>query len=132
MTNNSVFLKGNLARDPEIKVTQGGKTFARFTVVTNDKYLSNGEQKENTSYVPIVAWGETAEAVGNELKKGSSVMVEGRYTSRSYEGNDGQKKYITEVTANVVASVLGGKHQQKQTDNFSQFGTSKPDPGIPF
>ena len=51
MTNNSVFLKGNLARDPEIKVTQGGKTFARFTVVTNDKYFSNGEQKENTSCV---------------------------------------------------------------------------------
>ena len=106
---NSVQIVGNLTRDPQIRATKTGRPVASFSVAVNRSYVSQtGEQKEITDYINVVAWGAIAEAVGNQLKKGSRVFVEGRYTTRSYETPDGQKRYVTEVTANLVALPLGG------------------------
>ena len=129
---NSMTAIGNLVRDPEIRSTKTGKMVAQFTVATNDSYTTgDGEVKERTSYIPVVAWGRMAEGLQG-VKKGANVCVEGRYTSRSYETPDGTKKYATEVIANFVGvSVIGLQQQQEQSD-FSRFGEAHSDESIPF
>lgn len=142
---NSVQIVGNLTRDPQIRATKTGRPVASFSVAVNRSYVSQtGEQKEITDYINVVAWGAIAEAVGNQLKKGTRVFVEGRYTTRSYETPDGQKRYVTEVTANLVALPLGGSGHSagsaaedhagaSQTKgNFTQFGAPRTDEDIPF
>jgi single-strand DNA-binding protein len=110
---NSVQLLGNLARDPEIRFTKTGRAMARFTVACTNTYIPYGAQepREITDFVPCVAWGNLAETCGNNLAKGSRVFVEGRYSTRSYETPDGQKRYVTEVVANFVAQTMGSEHQ---------------------
>lgn len=146
---NSVQIMGNLTRDPQMRATKTGKAVASFSVAVNRTYSApNGEQRELTDFVSVVAWGALAEAVGNQLKKGTRVFVEGRYSSRSYETQDGQKRYVTEVTANLIALPIGVQHGTQaapdmggyaQTGgfgqsrgNFSQFGTPRTDEDIPF
>lgn len=143
---NSVQVLGNLTRDPQIRATKTGKAVASFSVAVNRNYtLPTGEQRQMTDYVNVVAWGTLAEAVGNQLKKGSRVYVEGRFSTRSYETPDGQKRYVTEVVANIVAQPLGtgraaqpahapeaGGFGQPQGGSFGQFGKSQTDEDIPF
>lgn len=120
---NIVEITGHLARDPIIRATKTGKSVASFTVAVNRNYTTpQGEQRELTDWVNVVAWGPLAEAVGNQLKKGTYVFVQGRYSTRSYEAKDGTKRYITEVTANMAAIPLSTKAKETRGD-FSQFGT---------
>jgi single-strand DNA-binding protein len=135
---NTVNIIGNLARDPQIRATQSGKAVASFTVATNRNVMINGEKKQLTDWVSVTAWGNLAEAIGNSLKKGSYVFVSGRFSTRSYE-KDGQKKYVSEVVASVVAIPLDTRSNQENAGNnhenegsFSQFGTSQRDEDIPF
>ena len=110
---NSVQLIGNLARDPEIRFTKTGKAIALFTVAVTRSYTPNGSQetRELTDFIPVVAWGNLAETCGNNLAKGNRVFVEGRMSVRSYETQDGQKRYVTEVVANFVAQTMGSEKQ---------------------
>ena len=104
---NTVQLIGNLARDPQLRTTKTGSTVAAFTVAVKHSYTTpQGEQKELTDWINVVAWGNLAKAVASQLKKGSRVFVEGRYSTRSYDTADGQKKYVVEVIANMVAAPL--------------------------
>ncbi len=115
---NSVQIIGNLPRDPAIRSTKAGRAVASFTVAVSRQYTTpQGEQKEITDWINVVAWGNLAEAVGNQLRKGSRVFVEGRYTTRSYDGSDGQKRWITEVTANFIGASL---EIQAQGTTYSQ------------
>ena len=104
---------------------------ATFTVAASDEYVnsSTGEVKQQTAYVQCVAWGKRGELVGN-LKKGDQVFVEGRLNTRSYETHDGQKRYITEVVANMVGVSLG---ETMAESNFDSFGnTQASNEEIPF
>lgn len=122
---NSVQIKGNLARDPVVRATKTGRAVASFTVAVNRNYTTpQGEVKEITDWVNVVAWGTMAEAVGNHLKKGDRCFVEGRFTTRSYDTQDGQRRWVSEVTANFIAVPLGGK-----TDAASQL--SQPQAQVP-
>lgn len=104
---NTVQLIGNLARDPQLRTTKTGSTVAAFTVAVKHSYTTpQGEQKELTDWINVVAWGNLGKAVASQLKKGSRVFVEGRYSTRSYDTADGQKKYVVEVIANMVAAPL--------------------------
>lgn len=126
---NRVQIMGNLGKDPEIKVTNGGKTVARLSVAVNRKYTdSQGEEKQYTEWVNVVAWGKLAEAAGNELQKGDYVYAEGRYSTRSYEKND-ETRYFTEVVANVIARPIGGKEKEKPITKFTDFGQAEYEPG---
>lgn len=144
---NSVQLLGNLARDPEIRFTKTGKTVAMFTVACTRAYTPVGstEQRELTDFIPCVAWGNLAENCGNSLSKGSRVFVQGRISVRSYETQDGQKRYITEVVCDLVAQTLGGKStsapvprasapQPTSAPNtgFSSMGNDASEEEIPF
>lgn len=120
---NSVQIMGNLTRDPQMRATKTGQPVASFSVAVNRTYTApNGEQRELTDFVNVVAWRNLAEAVGNQLRKGTRVFVEGRFTSRTYETPDGQKRYISEVTANLIALPIGTQHasQPSQDGGYSQ------------
>ena len=125
---NSVQVLGTLTRDPQIRATKTGRAVASFSIAVNRSYITpQGEQKELTDFINVVAWGTLAEAVGNQLKKGTRVFVEGRYATRSYEAQDGSRRYVTEVVANMIALPLTTKKPMPQPDACSQFGIAEPD-----
>lgn len=97
---NRVTLIGNLTRDPELRYTPSGQAVASFAVATNRSYVDqSGERKDIPEFTNIVTWGKLAEIAKNLLAKGRKVYVEGRLQTRSWEGQDGVKRYTTEVVA---------------------------------
>lgn len=127
---NTVQIMGNLARNSEVRYTQSGKAVATFTVAASNTYLdSEGQTKEQTAFVNCVAWGKLGESVGN-LRKGNRAFVEGRLQTRSYETQDGQKRYVTEVVANFVGTSL--MNDDAGTSNFDSFENTSQDENIPF
>jgi len=101
---NKVQLIGNLGFNPEIKILQGGKKMARFSLATNETYRNAaGEKIKETQWHTIVGWGKIADIVEKLLKKGNEVALEGKLMNRSYTDKDGNKKYISEV---VISEVL--------------------------
>lgn len=99
MSLNRVQIIGNLVRDPEMRQIPGGQTVTTFTVATNFTWVDQSGQKQDKSeFHDIVAWRKLAEICGQYLKKGSKVFAEGRLQTRSWEGEDGQKRYKTEIT----------------------------------
>ena len=95
---NKVLLIGNLGQDPDILVMESGNKMARFSIATNETYRNGkGERITDTQWHQVIAWGKTAEIVENYLTKGKEVAVEGKLIHRSYDTQDGQKKYVTEV-----------------------------------
>ena len=105
MSLNKVMLIGRLTRDPEMRYTPSGQPVTSFSIATN-RYGSgpDGDRREFTDYHNCVAWNigkrNLAEIMGQNLKKGSLVYVEGRLQTRSWEGQDGQKRKTTEVIVN--------------------------------
>ena len=106
---NRVFLMGNLTRDPEIRYTSGGAAVANLGLASNRTYMSKaGEKKEEVCFTRVVVWGKQAENCGQYLSKGSSVFVEGRLQSRSWETDDHQKRNTLEVVALSVQFLSRG------------------------
>lgn len=140
---NAVQLLGNLGRDPIIRATRTGRAVASFSLAVSRAYTTpQGERRELTDWINIVAWGQLAEAVRSELKKGSRVFVAGRISSRSYDAQDGTKRYVTEVVAETICGQLqapsnngqsygngqySGGQQGNQPGNFGQFGEARPE-----
>lgn len=103
MSLNKCMIIGNLGRDPEMRYTPSGQPVTQFTVAVNRNYKNQaGEWQEETEWFRIVAWGPLAERTAEYLRKGRKVYVEGRLQSRQWEGQDGQKRYTTELVANTV------------------------------
>jgi single-strand DNA-binding protein len=96
---NKVFLYGNLTRDPELKALPSGGQVANFGLATNRTYKDkSGAKQEATEFHNVVAFGRTAEVIAQYVKKGRPIFVEGRITTRSWEGKeDGKKQYRTEI-----------------------------------
>ncbi len=106
---NRVFLMGNLTRDPELRYVPSGTAVATFDLAVNRPYSTQtGEKKEETSFIRIVVWARRAEVCAEYLIKGSPVFVEGRLRSRTWQGQDGQKRSTIEVVANNVQFLRGG------------------------
>jgi single-strand DNA-binding protein len=94
-------LIGNLTRDPEMRYTPQGTAVCTFGVATNSSWTNDaGEKKENVEFHNIVAWNKLAEICAQLLKKGRKVFVEGRLSTRSWQGQDGTQKQRTEVVIN--------------------------------
>ncbi len=98
---NRVMISGRLTRDPDLRYTPSGAPVCTFRIASNQRYRdrSTGEWKERVTYVNVVAWRELAERLGERLKRGSAVFVEGTLQSRSWETEDGQKKSVMEIRA---------------------------------
>lgn len=106
MNLNKIFIIGNLTRDPEIRNLPSGQNVASFAIATNRFYNDkSGQKQKDSQFHNIVAFGRLAEISAQYLKKGSLAMIEGRLQHRSWEGQDGQKKYRTEI---VVQSMQLG------------------------
>lgn len=100
---NKVQLIGNLTKDPEVKTITSGQVVASFSVATNSSWVDKtGQKQEKSEFHNIVAWGKLAEICGSYMKKGKKVYVEGRLQTRDWEGEDGVKKYRTEIVAENV------------------------------
>ena len=116
VNTNCVIITGNLARDSELRFTANQKPVLSFTVACNRSWKDdNGELRDAADFFPVVLWGKSAEALEQYLKKGKSVLVKGHLQTRSYEGRDGVKKYVTEIIADMFGGVelLGGGSQDR-------------------
>ena len=97
---NKIMIIGNLGRDPELRYTAGGTPVADFSVATTERWKgSDGEFQEHTEWHNVAVWRRLAEIAGEYLRKGRRVYVEGKLRTRSWDGQDGQKRYKTEVMA---------------------------------
>jgi single-strand DNA-binding protein len=94
---NRIILIGRLTQDPELKYTQNGTAVATFTLAVNRRF-----KRDEADFIPIVVWNKPAENCASYLGKGSQVAVEGRLQVRSYETQEGQRRYVTEVVAENV------------------------------
>jgi single-strand DNA-binding protein len=100
---NKVMIIGNVGSEPEMRFTPNGNPVTSFRVATNWIYTSpEGERKQETEWFSVVAWNKLAEQCNQFLNKGRLVYVEGRLRTRSWESQDGQKHYRTEIIANRV------------------------------
>lgn len=100
---NKAIIIGNLTRDPELRSTPAGVQVANIGIATNRVWKDkNGAKQEATDYHNVVVFGRQAETAAQYLKKGASVMIEGRLQTRSWDGQDGKKNYRTEIVADRV------------------------------
>jgi single-strand DNA-binding protein len=117
---NKVIIVGNLGRDPEIRYMPSGDAIANIAVATSykSKDRNSGEQKELTEWHRISFFGRLAEIVGQYLKKGSSVYVEGRLQTRKYTDKDGIERYATDIIAENM-QMLGGRQGMGGDSSYS-------------
>lgn len=104
---NKAILIGRLTRDPELRTTTSGISSTSFTVAVSRTYTNQNGERE-TDFINCVAWRKQAENIAKYCKKGSQVAVEGRIQTRSYDAQDGTKRYVTEILADNV-TFLGAK-----------------------
>ena len=109
---NKVILIGNLANDPESRTTQSGIAQCSFRLAVQRRFKgANGERE--TDFLPVVCWRQTAEFAQRYLAKGRKVAVEGSIQTRSYDAQDGSRRYVTEIIADSVEAV-GGREDGAQ------------------
>lgn len=120
---NRVFLIGNLANDPESRTTQSGIAQCSFRIAVQRRFKgANGERE--TDFLPVVCWRQTAEFAQRYLAKGRKVAVEGSIQTRSYDAQDGSKRYVTEIIADIVEAVGGREDGAQNAQNARS--TQKP------
>jgi single-strand DNA-binding protein len=104
MALSKIQIIGNLGRDPELRYTPSGRPVATFTVAVNQsqKNQQSGEWIESTDWFRVSIWGDRGERAAENLRKGSRVFVDGRFRTREYEANDGQKRISLDITADTV------------------------------
>lgn len=106
---NKIIVIGNLGRDPEMRYTPNGQSVTSFSVASNRKYTTAaGEQREETEWFNVSAWGRHAELCNQYLTKGQQVYVEGRLHSRTYETRDGQTRFVNEINLTDVQFLSRG------------------------
>jgi len=122
---NKVMIIGNMGKDPEMRFTANGSAVTTFPVAANRRYpKQDGEWAEETEWFNVVTWNQLAERCSQNLQKGSRVYVEGRLQTRSWDGQDGQRHFRTEVVANVVSS------QDRRQAGAVPVGAGDEDAGI--
>jgi len=126
MSLNRAQLIGNLTRDPELRQIPGGSTVASFSIATNFTWTDQqGQKQEKAEFHNIVAWRKLAEICGQYLKKGSKVFIEGRMQTREWEGEDGVKRYRTEIVADnmIMLNSKGGSMGGGMGDEAASYGS---------
>jgi single-strand DNA-binding protein len=130
MSLNKCMIIGNLGRDPEMRYTPSGQAVTQFTVAVNRNYKdSQGERQEETEWFRVVAWGQQAEFAAEYLRKGQKVFVEGRIQTRQWEGQDGQKRYTTELVANTIQNLERRPREDAGEGGYG--GSQEPRPQRP-
>ena len=123
---NKVVLVGRLTAKPELRYTPQNTAFTRFSVAVNRNFTNQQGERE-ADFINIVVWRKQAENVKNYLSQGSQVAIEGRIQTRSYDDNNGQKRYITEVVADNV-EFLSSKNSSNSSNGGNNSQPSDPTP----
>ncbi len=116
---NKVILIGRLARDPELRTTGSGISVTRFTVAVNRPFNSQNGGQNQADFIGCIAWRRQAENIAKYCTKGSQVAVEGRIQTGSFDGQDGQKHYTTDIIADNV-TFLGSRSDSNNQSGYSQ------------
>ena len=120
---NKVILVGRLGADPELKSVGNSQSVARLSVATSETWMDKNNQKqERTEWHRVVVWGRQAENCGKHLSKGRQVYVEGRLQTRSWEDQQGQKKYATEIVATTVQFLGAGTAERGEQQSTRASG----------
>lgn len=115
MALNKVLLIGNVGKDPEIRHLESGASVATITLATSERFKDrNGEMKEVTEWHTVIAWRQLADLASNYIRKGSQIYVEGKIRSRSWDDQNGQKRYVTEIQADSI-QLLGRRSDSQST-----------------
>ncbi len=132
--NNLVILDGRLGQDVEIKTILNGQQVAKLSLATSDIYTKDNEKIEKTEWHTIIAWGKTAENIHKLCKKGDSISVHGKLQYRSWEDQQGQKRYTTEILCNEFKLHSSAKSQDKkeQTEQKEHAPSRPMNDDIPF
>lgn len=130
---NKVILVGNLGKDPEVRYAPSGDAITNITVATTDtwKDKATGEKKEATEWHRVSAFGKLAEIMGQYLKKGSQVYIEGSLRTRKWQDKEGQDRYTTEIRADVMQMLgrregMGGGDQESRGGSAPRSAPSRP------
>ena len=127
---NKIVLLGRLVKDVECRYTQAGKCVASFTLAVNRPF-KGADGKNEADFIPVVLWDKTAEVVANNVKKGQRLLVEGRLQIRSYDAQDGSKRWVTEIIGSSVEFIE--KKEESSGGGFEGMGQEVPfDEEIPF
>ena len=118
---NKVVLAGRLTADPELKQTTTGISVTSFTLAVNRKYAKDQEQQQ-TDFISVVAWRQTAEFISRYFKKGSALCITGAIQTRSWQDQQGQKRYATEVIADEAMFVDSKSDSQPNGVNYGAQG----------
>ena len=134
---NKVMLIGNLGADPELRYTPSGAAVANFRIATKDQWTNKeGERQERTEWHRIVAWRRLGEICGEYLHKGRQVYIEGKLQTRSWEDQDGNKRWTTEIVAqNLQMLGPGGRGERTSEKDYSpsiEEPINVPEDDIPF
>ena len=128
---SKAIITGNLTRDPELRTTTSGNNVCSFAVAVNRTYKgSDGENKEEVSYIDCVAWGKLGEVIAQYAKKGSGVLVSGRLSQRSYESKDGVKRSRTEIVAEDF-NFVGANPSYRDGGSYNPSSNTTPSEDIP-
>lgn len=129
MNLNKAMLIGNLTRDPEVRNTPTGQTVASFSIATNQVWTDqSGQKKERVDYHNIVVWRRLAEICAQYLHKGSKIYIEGRMQTRDWTGQDGIKRYRTEIVGDNMIMLDRGGQQGSRPSAGAGFNEQPPMP----
>lgn len=116
---SKAIITGNITRDPELRTTTGGSSVCSFTVAVNRSYRgTDGEQKEEVSFIDCSAWGKLAETIAQYGKKGNGVLVSGRLNQRAWEDKNGNKRSSVEIVVEDF-NFVGGKDGGNASGSYS-------------
>ncbi len=149
MSINKVILIGNVGKDPEVRHLESSVSVANFPLATSENYTNkSGEKVTTTEWHNIVCWRNMATLAENYIRKGSQIYIDGRIRTRSYDAQDGSKRYITEIYADSI-QLLGkkgdggsnessrsneGAHINEPANDHGTYGNNgiKEEDGLPF
>ncbi|MBU0612889.1 single-stranded DNA-binding protein [Patescibacteria group bacterium] len=129
MDLNKATIIGRLTRDPETKTIPSGQTVTTFSLATSFNWTDkSGQKQEKSEFHNIVTWGKLAEIAGQYLKKGGQIYIEGRLQTRSWDGDDGKKRYRTEIVGeNMIMLGRPGTSENRPTND----STPEPEAATP-
>lgn len=122
---NKAIVAGNAAADPDYRITNGGQAVCSLTLASNESYTdANGQKQDRVEWFRLIFWGKLADVVNQYIKKGSALYAEGKIRTRSYDDQNGVKKYVTEIVVNeLVMLPSGGNNQNGQNgQNYGNGG----------
>lgn len=127
---NKAILMGRLTKHPELRQTQSGTSVCNFTLAVNRRF-KNSQGERETDFLPCVAWRGTADFIAKYFRKGERMAVIGEIQTRSWEGDDGQKRFITEINVDE-AHFADGKSSGNNRGSEDDFVDVEATPSLPF